>query len=362
MDGTVTWGDAIHVFILCTLTGGPAAWGWGQSHSAASALARRGRTGFAEREVGAAAGSPSCRGSSELSCRKEASSHGVGGQMTGPSLVWPSVARVLDRPCSEEAVAGRQDDALALRWSLQSPFLREGPLALPPSATGEAGSHLPWAQEGPEVLRGAPWPRSPRESGVSVGWLGWSQLTVAPPSVTSVHLAGHTVPCSWLLCLRERISLLLAPWARWGAARPFRPSSARHLRRQEAHWLVAALGDLLAGSPLDFGTDGWQPTAGRAPCLCLGLGAAPPCVGGPAEWMRRRFLGAGRLTFGGGNNAILFVEAAELEDEQLMFITCKQLFGFVEPNRPPTAVGAAPTLQPFGALLSVCFGTDRDRL
>lgn len=75
---------------------------------------------------------------------------------TGPALKRPSLA---GRTAPWEAAG-----TLALWWGSQSPFLRGVSLVLPPSAVGEAGSHLHWTQEGPEVPRGAPWSRSPSAS------------------------------------------------------------------------------------------------------------------------------------------------------------------------------------------------------
>lgn len=113
--------------------------------------------------------------------------------------------------------AGTWRTALELAKPIRAGFS----LALLPTL-GEAGSYLYLAEEGPEIPRGAPWPRSSSEfvaplldclAGLGTRW--------APPSMSSIHLAGQMVPCSWILRLRELISLLLALSVFcWGAAHP----------------------------------------------------------------------------------------------------------------------------------------------
>lgn len=61
------------------------------------------------------------------------------------------------------------------------------------------------AEEGPEMPRSS----SQFVAPLSGCWAGpgtWWAL----PSISSIHLAGRMVPCSWVLRLCEQVSLLLA--------------------------------------------------------------------------------------------------------------------------------------------------------
>lgn len=109
---------------------------------------------------------------------------------------------------------GAQDGSIRglveLSRSLPDPSTLDVVLTLPPASVQEAGSSLRWAERDQRFQEGL-WPGSSSEFVLSLlGCLAGLGTWWALPFMTSVHLAGHMMPFSGILHLRELISLLLA--------------------------------------------------------------------------------------------------------------------------------------------------------
>lgn len=74
-----------------------------------------------------------------------------------------------------------------------------------------------WAEEAPELLGGSLARSQSKFVPPSLDCLASCSAWWAVPSITSIHLAGRMVPCSWILRLCELSSLLLAFQASVGA-------------------------------------------------------------------------------------------------------------------------------------------------
>lgn len=170
-------------------------------------------------------------------------------------VVWRLVAdEVPERVCFKTGPAlkrtllGPEDGSVGAGAALEGPPREPARparawsvVAVPPGCGRGGPAVARSAEEAPDLL-GAHRPRSCGESvPPALDCLAGRGAWWALPSVTSVHLAGRVVPCSWVPRLCEPSSPLLASEASVGALPTGSPAERQHIGGRAACRLIAAL-------------------------------------------------------------------------------------------------------------------------